>query len=124
MFDDLIDDNSDVAMCAIWLYDYENKYDMSTYHNHECNTLLVPKPRRLSEITAIYTTLSGEVWVICLSFFFITGILLWSSAKIGIVEKTVYENIARSFLEVMNIATSHGVVQFPSQHSIKMLLLR
>lgn len=43
---------------------------------------------------------------------------------IGCAFPGVYVNVARSFLEVFNIATSHGVNEFPRQRSIKILLLR
>lgn len=124
MFDDLVNNTTDIAMCAVWLTEYENKYDVSTFHSHECTTLLVPKPTRLSEITAIYTTLSGQVWLLFGLCFFVTGLLVWQSAKMEMIEKLVYGNVSRTFLEVMNIATSHGIGYFPRQNSIKLLLLR
>lgn len=124
LFNDLNNNTADIVMCSIWLSPYENKYDLSTFHELECGTLLVPRPKRLSEFTAIYTTLSGQVWLVFGICFFATGFSLWGSARIEIVERTVYMNVSRTFLEVMNIATSHGVRNFPRQRSIKLLLLR
>lgn len=124
MFEDLVNRTADIAMCSVWVTDYENRFDLATYHHHECATLLVPKPTKLSEITAIYTTLSGQVWLIFAFFFAATGMLMWSSAKLDTVQTAAYANFSRTFLEMINIATSHGVGHFPRQHSIKILLMR
>lgn len=124
MFDDLVNHTADIAMCSVWLTEYEKRFDLSTYHSHECATLLVPKPKKLSEITAIYTTLSSQVWLIFAFCFTVTGILMWSSARIETVQRTVYVNFGRTFLEMINITTWHGVSHFPTQHSITILLMR
>ena len=125
MFEDLQNHTSDLAMCSIWVSVFKDQYDVSSYYNHACNTLIVPMPKRLSEITAIYTTFSCEVWLTFGLLFFAAGILLWLSAMISSVKRTVYENLSRSFLEIMNIATSHGVDDLRTQRtSVKILLLR
>ena len=125
MFEDLQNHTSDLAMCSIWVSVFKDQYDVSSYYNHACNTLIVPMPKRLSEITAIYTTFSCEVWLTFGLLFFAAGILLWLSAMISSVKRTVYENLSRSFLEIMNIATSHSVDVLRTQKtSIKILLLR
>lgn len=123
MFDDLENHTADLAMCSIWVSVFKDQYDVSSYYNHACNTLIVPMPKRLSEITAIYTTFSGEVWLTFALLFIAAGIVLWGSGTIG--TQTVYVNVTRSFLEIMNIATSHGVEIFRTQRtSIKILLMR
>lgn len=125
MFKDLQNHTADLAMCSIWISFFDNTFDASSFYSHECNTLMVPKPKRLSEITAIYTTFSGQVWLTFGLFCFATGIFLWGSAITGIVDKSVYVNITRAFLEITNIATLHGVHIFPRQQSsIKILLMR
>lgn len=112
-------------MCSVWLTELDYyQYDLSTFHNHECYTLLTPKPVKLSEAVAIYKTFSGHIWITFGMCFFITGMLLWGSARIQSTEKTVYSNLSRTFLEVTNIATAHGVGYFPKQHSINILLFR
>ncbi|XP_037050126.1 uncharacterized protein LOC119084312 [Bradysia coprophila] len=124
MFDDLQNHTSDLAMCSIWVSVFKDQYDVSSYYSHACNTLIVPMPKRLSEITAIYTTFSGDVWLTFAVLFFATGLLLWISAMMGIVNRTVYVDLSRSLLEMMNIATSHGVDVLRAQKtSIKILLL-
>ncbi len=123
MFDDLENHTADLAMCSIWVSVFRDTYDVSSHYNHACFTLVVPKPKRLSEVTAIYTTFSGEVWFTFGLLCFATGILLWGSAMVG--KRTVYVSLSRSFLETMNIATSHGVDIFRTQRtSIKILLIR
>lgn len=125
MFDDLENHQADLSMCSIWVSVFKDQYDVSSYYNHACNTLIVPMPKRLSETTAIYTTFSGEVWITFGVLFLTTGLLLWASAMIGIVKRTAYVHLSRSFLEIMNIATSHGVEILQTQKiSIKILLMR
>lgn len=125
MFDDMINRTADIALCSIWISAFDDKYDVSEYYNHECSTLMVPKPTRLSEMTAIYKTMTAEVWVSFGFFFFATGILLWSIAIVGIGERTAYVNISRAFLDIMNIATSHGIaIPRRQQRSMKILLMR
>lgn len=125
MFDDLENHKADLSMCSIWVSVFKDQYDVSSYYNHACNTLIVPMPKRLSEITAIYTTFSYDVWLTFGVLFLATVLLLWASAMIGIGERAVYVQLSRSFLEIMNIATSHGVEIFQTQKtSIKILLMR
>lgn len=115
----------DMRMCSVWLTELDYyQYDLSTFHNHECYTLLTPKPVKLSTVSAIYKTFSAQIWMIFGSCFLAIGLLLWGSARIHITDKTVYTDLSRTFLEVTNIATSHGVGYFPKQHSINILLFR
>ncbi|KAJ6649859.1 hypothetical protein Bhyg_05100, partial [Pseudolycoriella hygida] len=122
--DELNNNLVDMRMCSVWLteLDYYD-YDLSTFHNHECYTLLTPKPVKLSEVTAIYKTFSSYTWITFVLSFFLFGLLLWVSARIQLMEKTVYTDLSRTFLEVTNIATSHGVDKFPRQYSMNILLL-
>lgn len=126
MFVDLRNHTADLAMCSIWTSEIDDTYDVSSYYNHECNTLLVPKPKRLSEISAIYATLRTEVWFTFALLFFATAMLLWGCEMIDSKPKGIYFlNLSGSFLDVMNIATSHGVESFWKQKSsTKILLLR
>lgn len=126
MFDDLKNDTADIALCSLWSV-LDDSYDISTYYNHECNTLMIPKPQRLSEITAIYTTLSGYVWLSFGLFFFATGTLLRMTGMIciGVEKNTYYAKMSTAFVDVMSIATSHGVSSFwKHQSSAKVLLTR
>ncbi|KAJ6643303.1 hypothetical protein Bhyg_08262, partial [Pseudolycoriella hygida] len=124
MFDDLKNRTADIAMCSIWISVFDDKYDVSGYYNHECNTLLIPKPKRLSEMTAIYKSLSGKVWLTFGLLFSATGFLLWSTAMVGIGDRSAYVSLSRTFLEIMNIATLHGVNTLRQQQiSVKILLM-
>lgn len=126
MFNDLENRTADLAMCSIWLKSIDDKYDYTAYYNHECSTLMVPKPKRLSEMTAIYKTLTGEVWLTFGLFFFATGLLLRSTAMMDVeVKRNVYVNMSEAFLDVTSIATQHGVNGFRKhQISTKILLMR
>ncbi len=124
--DELNNNLVDIRMCSVWLTELDYyEYDLSAFHNHECYTLLTPKPVKLSEVTAVCKTFSVPIWIIFGICFLVTGLLLWGIARILVTEKTtVYANLTRTFLEVTNIATSHGDSAFANLHSINILLLR
>ncbi len=124
MYADLLNHSADISMCAIWLSDHGYLYDLTTFHSHECHSMLVPKPTKFSEASAIYSTLSSVVWTVFGFSFVITGILLWAMAKIKIESKNRYVSIIRTFLDLTNVATSHGIDNLPDQNSAKVLLLR
>lgn len=124
MYEDLLNHSADIAMCAVWLSDHGYKYDLTTFHSHECHSMLVPKPTKLNEATAIYTTLSYPVWIVFGFWFIMTGFLLWGIAKTKILIKNRYISLIRSFLDITNVATSHGLDNFPDQNSVKVVLLR
>lgn len=114
-----------MRMCSVWLTELDYyKFDMSAFHNHECYTLLTPKPVKLSEVTAIYKTFSAQIWIVFGICLMSTGLLLWIIARAEATKTTVYTSLSRTFLEVIHIATAHGVGTFPKQQSINILLIR
>lgn len=125
MYEDLLNHSADIAMCAVWLSDHDYKHDLTTFHSHECHSMLVPKPTKLSEATAIYSTLSYPVWILFGCSFFLTTFLLWGIANFKVVPtKNRYISLARTFLDITDVATSHGLESFPEQNSVKILLFR
>ncbi|KAJ6642098.1 hypothetical protein Bhyg_07044 [Pseudolycoriella hygida] len=127
ILDDLSNESSDMAMCALWLVeDINRNFDLSTFYVNQCLTFLVPKPIKLNEATAIYTTLHSYVWLL-FSFFLLLSIFLLNN--IAKIEKrlngsdSVFTDITVTVIETLNTATSHSVVHFPyNQTSVKLVL--
>ncbi|KAJ6620122.1 Zinc finger protein [Pseudolycoriella hygida] len=123
--DDLKNYTSDLAMCSVWLTGFDKKIDTSTHYSRQCGTLMVPKPKHLSKITAIYRTLKLNSWLTFGLFFFIVVILLRTSATFFHVSQSLHSDLSGSFLDVMNIATAHGAASLWKQQprSTKILLM-
>lgn len=126
---DLSNKTSDIAMCSLWLIeDIYKQYDLSTFYEKQCLVLLVPKPMKLNEATAIYTTLDTPVWLLFLFFFVLSTVLLNWIAKMEQnfnESSSVFTDLTFTIMETINTATSHSVVRFPTdQTSVKILLIR
>lgn len=129
ILNDLANKSTDLSMCALWIIDDTYaKYDLSTFYVRQCVLSLVPKPMKLHEASAIYTTLDSFVWLIFLLAFVLYIVLLNSTAKL---EKclndsdSVFTDFTVTVLEAINAATSHSVTHFPNdQISVKIVLIR
>lgn len=123
--DDLKNYTADLALCSVWLSGFDKKMDTSTYYNRQCGTFMVPKPKPLSQITAIYRTFQFYVWLTFGLFFFTTLVLLRTIVTFEFTESHQH-NLSGTFLDVMNIATAHGVSSLWKQQprSTKILLMR
>lgn len=128
MFYDLGNQSSQLVICNVWLHWWHvAKWDMTNYFDYHCNTWVAPKPTKFNEATAVYRTLSSDVWMGYGFFFFLTVAML---AKISQIEskftKTEIKlsHFERCFLEATNTATAHATAQCPQQLSIRILLLR
>lgn len=123
----MLADRADMAMCSIWFsLERYQQFDLTGYFDYQCGKFLVPKPDVINAASYIYLSMSVMVWC-CVSMSFVgTGFLLTILSRCGklIRKKTVYDNVSRSFLDVISIVTGHGVQQFTSQSSINCLLLR
>lgn len=126
---DLSNQESDLAMCALWLMeDIHRNFDLSSFYEDQCLVLLVPKPMKLDEATAIYTTLDTYVWLLFLFFF------LWSIVSLNVVAKvesqlngssSIFIDFTVTVMEIVGTATSHSVTHFPNdQLSVKIILMR
>lgn len=128
MFSELQQDASQLVMCGVWLHimHYVDK-DLASYFVSDCNTFVAPKPDKIDSATLIYLTLSTPVWVSYLFCFVLTVVALTVISKVEerITGMKVFtSNFGRCMLEATNTATSHGIVNFPTQSSIKILLIR
>lgn len=129
ILDDLANNSSDLSMCALWIIDdIYKRNDLSTFYVKQCLMFLVPKPMKLHEASAIYTTFDTYVWLLLLLALLLFIVLLNNIAKF---EKhlsdsdSVFTDLTITILETINAATSHSVTHFPSdQTSVKILLIR
>ncbi len=129
ILNDVANNTSDLSMCALWIIeDIYKEYDLSSFYVKQCVTFLVPKPIKLHEATAIYTTLGTYVWLLFLFAFLLSIVLLNKIAKF---EKCLndsdsdFTDFSVTVLETVNAATSHAVTRFPNnQTSVKILLIR
>lgn len=126
---DIADNRTDMGICSMWMNAKRaDQFDLSTFYDFQCHKFLVPRPTRLNEATAIYRTLSLAVWILFLCFFLVTGLLLMALSRIDTInsaaDASMFNNFTRSMLEIVNIATGHGVNTIPKQHSINVLLIR
>lgn len=137
---DISDNVTDMGICSVWMdANRADSFDLSTYYDFQCHKFLVPRPIRLNEATAIYRTFNTAVWLLFLCVFLVTGVLLMTLSRMepeandfddgGLTTvrrrpSAIHGNFIRSMLEMMNIATGHGVNRIPKQHSLNVLLIR
>lgn len=131
---DIADNLTDMGICSMWMNAKRaDQFDLSTFYDFQCIKLLVPRPTRLNAASAIYRTFAVDVWCVFLFFCLITGLLLMSLSRIDYTiiycDKAAravpkYNNFTRAIMEIMNIATGHGVNKIPTQHSLNVLLIR
>lgn len=124
---EVLADRADMAMCSIWFsLDRYRQFDLTGYFDYQCGKFLVPKPDVINAASYIYLSMSINVWCCVAMSFVATGILLTILSRSGkwLHKNTVYDNVSRSFLDVLSIVTGHGVQQFTPQSSINCLLLR
>ena len=128
--DDVVGGKSDMGLCSIWLhFGHAKEFDLTTYLNNECTTLLLPRPRLLNVGGSLYLTLHPSVWIIFVSCFLLTSALLTLLSNIGISQmekpksKQAYRHWARSIFEVLNATTSHSA-RMSLQASVNVLVLR
>lgn len=127
---DLKKNVSDIALCSIWLnIIHYSEYTLSRYYDTQCVTFLVPEPSKINEAEYIYLPLHKNVW-----FAFGFALLMTSSVLraitwvCGVIFQKQFKDkqfqlMSTVFLEATNTATGHGLVVFPQQESIKILIL-
>lgn len=113
-----------MGMCSMWLI--EDKYrrlDLSHYFSHLCGTFLVPKPMQITQASYIYLPLNAGLWFMILGTLFATALLYFYMTQTVSDNHTVLENLTRSFLDVINIVTSHGLPKIIEKLSIRLLII-
>lgn len=106
--------------------EFHSSFALSSYFDHQCLTLMVPRQKSINVATIIYVSLKSQIWLYFgIAFLSITFILTGIS-KLGIHLKMYkakdlpFRNLSNAFTEVINTATTHGMNNFHSfQTSIK-----
>lgn len=128
MLNELENQTSQLVMCAVWLnYWHVPRFDLTNYFDYHCNTWICPKPVKLNAATAVYRTLSSDVWLLYALCFALTVVVLTIISQLeSKFRKTevISSKLGRCLLEAANTATSHAAVNIPQQLSIQILLLR
>lgn len=131
----MADGVSNFALCSVWLTDHLlHRFDVTGYSSHLCGTFLVPKPAPIAQASYIYYPLEDEVWILIFSFLVITALLyhcfsrIVNSRSLGqwcsqLNAPTEFESLSRSFLDVINIVTSHGLPKIFHRPSIQILII-
>lgn len=134
---DVADGTSNFALCSPWLTErLLQRFDVTGYSSHLCGTFLVPKPAPIAQASYIYYPLEDDVWVLILSFMVITGILYHCFSRItASVSVTDWfrqyrrnipeelDTLSRSFMDVINIFTAHGLPKILQRPSIQILII-
>lgn len=122
---------SDMAMCSLWLnYEHHHSFDLSSFIDRQCITFLVPVQKLISEGSTIYISLSGAVWALYIGTCVIAGILLIILAKIYFQRMNVgyeiecFDFLSECYLDLVNIASAHGIQRFPKPIALKMIFIR
>lgn len=127
---------SNFALCSAWLTDHLLKdFDVTGYSSHLCGTFLVPRPAPIPLASYIIYPLEDEVWIAILCFLVFTGLLyhcfsrIATSHTIGHWLRNFSQNseeevdtLGRSFLDVVNVFTSHGLPRILQRTSVRMLI--
>lgn len=90
----------------------------------------MPKPKLVNPAAYLYMSLSRSVWFAFLLSFIVVSMILTLIARTG--RRTIrkswkdkhYIDLTRSFMDSLNVATTHGIEKFPKQESMKTLLTR
>lgn len=126
---DVRENISDIASCSIWLSRvHAEMTELSKYYEYQCATFLVPRPEILSRPSTIYKPLTNIVWISFTICLFLTTLLLKLIAILGarLFESDFRDNkfndLTTGLIEVVNIATSHGIPNFPWTSAVKILI--
>lgn len=121
---DVQDGVSNIGLCSPWLNlkhflitDVSNTYDL------QCLTFLVPRPHIITPASYIYLPFSLGVWIAYIACLVGTTFILHYFVNRDFIRVTELSSLEVVFLEVINIATSHGATRFPKQVPIKILLV-
>lgn len=128
MMDHLTSRYIDMSTCSLWLnYNNHRKYDLVAYFDRQCVTLMVPKQRFLYG-SNIYLSLRNNIWLsVGVSFAGIALTLIGISRlsvrwRIYRPKQVPYRHIGIAIMEIVNVATSHGMNHISLQTSIRFAL--
>lgn len=121
--------SSDTEMCSTWFtYETYQQFDFTTFIDRHCITFLVPLQQLIKEGSVIFVSLSGVVWILFIGTFVITGILSIIVAKVYFKnsrnEVRAFKFLSECYLDLVSIASSHGIQRFPKPIALKMIIIR
>lgn len=112
------------------------RFDVTGYSSNTCGTFLVPKPAPIALASYLYYPLEDEVWIVIFSFLIFTALLyhcfirILSTPSVGqwctnqrTNIKVELETLGRSFLDIVNIITSHGLPRIMQRTPIQILIV-
>lgn len=119
---------SDLAMCSMWLnYDHYSEHDLTTFFYRQCITFLVPVNKLISEGSTIYISLSIAVWSLYVGSLVIVGLVVNQLARIysHFINKQfdTFSYLSECYMDLVNIATSHGIQRFPTSIALKIIVI-
>lgn len=115
-----------MGMCSMWMV--EDKYkrmDLSKHFSFLCGTFLVPKPMPITQASYIYLPLSSTLWGSMLATLFATAIIYYCMYRSvdPNPRKKIVERLSRAFLDIINIATCHGLPKIIQRVPIRLLIM-
>jgi hypothetical protein len=74
----LAEGRADVGFCCLWLVDPQaSDIDLTFPWNELCNTFLVPRPRRLNQLSAVFLPFALSLWATITLVMLFTATVLW-----------------------------------------------
>lgn len=121
----------DTAICGVWItWENYREYDLTSTIDRHCITFLVPVQQLIKNGSTIYISLSGAVWALYVGTFVSTGIIsiilariYWTKLNSG-KEVRAFAFLSDSYMDLVNIASSHGIRRFPKQNALKIIVMR
>lgn len=119
----------DMATCSLWLnYDNHQKFDLVSYFDRQCLTLMVPKQRYLFGAANIYLSLRSNIWLSVVISFVSIALALIGISRVSVhlkmckLKEMPYHNSGLAIMEIINVATSHGMNHISLKSSIRFTL--
>lgn len=118
-----------MAMCAVWItQDRASRFELTDNFDFNCGTFLVAKSKVLDASSNIFWSMTIGVWALLAVSFIASAVCLVtfsSSLLSGDVHEFHYgHDNSRSWVDLVNIATSHGLTVLPKQSSLKWIVMR
>lgn len=121
-----------MAMCAVWVTkNRADRFDLTDAFDFNCGTFLVAKSTVLNASNNIFLSMSPGVWALLATSFLASAVCLvaFSSALLGddgtSCDAFHYgRDTSRSLVDLVNIATNHGLTIVPAQRSLKWIVMR
>lgn len=129
MMEHLLNRKIDMSTCSLWLkWQNYQQFDLVSYFDRQCLTLMVPKQQYVFGAANIYLSLGNNIWLsVAISFIGITlAIVVISRVSVRLKlhqpNQMPYYKIDLAIMEILNVATSHGMTHISLQTSIRFAL--